>query len=125
MNNYIILFLGWTLGQSIYATIKAWDIQKKNESISFWTAITLVYKQFGSFVFAILMLLFALFVMPDIMKKLITGEGLSGNSKILQDYFRVSTVGFGFVCQYFGVLFFSKINKAVKNAVDKDTTEQP
>jgi len=125
MNNYIILFVGWLLGQCIYATIKAWDIQKKNDAIDFVAAIKLVYKQFGSFVFAILMMLAALFVMPDFMKFIVSDQELTGNSKIIQQYFRVSTVGFGFVCQYFGLLFFSKLNKAVKNAVDKDSNENP
>ena len=125
MNNYVILFIGWTIGQCIYATIKAWDIQKKNETIDFPHAIRLVYKQFGSFVFALLMLIFALFVMPDIIRKVLTDENITGNSKIIRDYFRVSCVGFGFVCQYFGLLFFSKLNKAVKKAVDPDNTDQP
>lgn len=130
MNNYLVLVAGWALGQAAYATKKAWDIQKANEKLTFKEALVIVYsKETASFAFGLIMLFCVLFFMPDILKKTITdaseGKPVTGWQVYVIDYLRISSVVFGFVCQYLGYWFFGRAEKEVRRRAEQDGVNLP
>lgn len=123
MNNYLIIIIGWIIGQAVYATKKAWDLQKKYDHLSFTYAIATVYsKETASFIFGILMLIVLCFTLPDFFKEgdIKDMEEVGKLKYYLVTYIRIASVAFGFVCQYLGMWLFGKAEKAI---IDKAKTD--
>lgn len=132
MNNYVIIVLGWFLGQLGYAVVSAYILQRGKPSISYWQALQ-VYcaKEVGSFALAFTALLILLFIAGDFLsieitrKDLLDKETLTLKEKIIL-YIRTSSIVFGGLCQHLIYIAFKKGKKAIedyatKNGIDANT----
>jgi hypothetical protein len=131
MNNYLIIVIGWVLGQAAYACKKSWDLQKTSVSLTFKDTIKIFFtKETASFAFAGIMLLIALFATPDFLNLDITKEELK-NSELAKwkvfviNFLRVISVIFGYFCQNIGYFFFGKAGKFIKSKSDADGIDLP
>ncbi len=131
MNNYVILALGWILGQAAYLCVKSWDIQKKNESVDFKHALSLLFsKETAAWFFGFVMLLIIMFVLSDFIDLNITKEDVK-NMEVakwkvyLINFQRTVAVVFGFVCQRFGYAFFGRTEKILKDRAEKEGVKIP
>lgn len=124
MNNYIIIILGWFLGQAAYACKKSWDLQRRNESLSFRGALKLHFsKETAAFAFGVIMLLIATFILSDFINLDVTIAELKNTEaakwKIyLINGLRVISVAFGYLCQNLGYFLFGRSEKILKSQAD-------
>jgi hypothetical protein len=131
MNNYIIIVLGWILGQAAYACKKSWDLQKRTEGLSFKSALHLLFtKETAAFAFGIVMLFIVIFILPNIIDLDVTKEELKGTDAAKWKYYfisfiRVIAVVFGYVCQNVGYFLFGKTEKILKDRAARDNIAMP
>lgn len=130
MNNYLILIVGWIIGQLAWAGIRAWDIQRKNETVSFKQAMIIVYgKETAATFFGVVMLLAALFLMPDLYRQTLDDDNnlkpLSGWQQNILVQMRLYSILFGALCQIIGYYFFGRAAKYIHDQAKKDGIELP
>lgn len=131
MNNYLIIFVGWILGQTGYAFKKSWEIQRNRPGVSFKDALKMHFtKETASFAFAFVILLIGLFVLPNFIDMDITKEDLK-NLEVAKwkvyfvNFLRVIAVFFGYLCQNLGWFFFGKSEKILQAQADQDGIKLP
>lgn len=119
MNNYIIIAIGWTIGQVLYALKKAWDLQKANASLDFKSAVKLMFtKETASWLVGLVALCAVLFALPDFLK---TGEKNEAHANGADkdwhvwalNYIRLSSIAFGYICQTAVYAWLGKAQKIV------------
>jgi hypothetical protein len=126
MNNYVVIVLGWLLGQAAYACKKSWDIQRKTPDIDFRHALKLHFsKETASFAFASIMLFIGLFVITDFVDLDVTKEDLKNMEAAkwkvyLINFLRTSTVLFGYICQNLGYFLFGRSEKILRDRASKE-----
>jgi hypothetical protein len=131
MNNYVVIVLGWLLGQAAYACKKSWDIQRKNENTDFKNALKMHFsKETASFAFASIMLLIGLFVITDFVDLDVTKEDLKNTEAAkwkvyLINFLRTSTVLFGYICQNLGYFLFGRSEKILRERAAKEGVDTP
>lgn len=130
MNNYVIIAVGWLLGQLGYAVVSAYMIQRKLEGIDYGKALRIYFrKEVGSFAMAFAALLIAMFIASDFIDirvtraDLLDKEVLTLKEKIIV-FFRTSSVVFGAFCQHGIYLAFRKGKKAIEEYADKNKLGQ-
>jgi len=129
MTQYLILIVGWILGQAFYATIKAWMEQKKHASLSFTEALKIVYSQTASFIICWVMLALALFFLPEITVRVINADPEATNHapgwmRGLIAWFRVTSVVFGAFSQWLALLLFGRVQTAITNFIGSKFPDQ-
>lgn len=131
MSNYLIIIIGWLLGQAAYACKKSWDIQKKSVSISFPQALHMFFKkETAAFAFGSIMLLIAMFILSDFINLDIKKEELKNIEaaqwkKYLVNFLRTASVFFGYLCQNIGYFAFGKSEKYLQKKADDENIELP
>ena len=129
MNNYMILGLGFLLGQLATSTVKALMVQSKQPNLTYTDAFKLVLvKGFGSYVVGFVALLFVWFLMPEFFKNVLTVDDahpLKDGSQLKQivKWFRVTSLVFGIGAQAFLLTFIYKVNawaEALNNKKEKE-----
>lgn len=133
MINYIIIAIGWLVGQFAYATVSAYIIQKDLAGIDYAEAFKIyIKKEVGSFAMAFAFLLILLFIFPDYFDPLVSKadlrnkEALSFADRFIL-YLRVSSVIAGAFSQHILYVLFKKGKKAihdyaVNNQVESNAT---
>lgn len=132
MNNYIILAIGWIVGQTAYGSVSAYIIQKDMPGIDYWQALKIYFKkEVGSFAMAFSALLVLMFVFPDFFDPTVSRADLKNKEALtfverMILYLRVSSVIVGGLSQHLLYLAFKKGKKAIhdyatKNQIDSNT----
>lgn len=117
MNNYLILGLGFLLGQITVSVIKAIKIQGKQPNLNYTDAFKLVLVNgFGSYVLGVCALFIVWFLMPEFFKNVLTiddAHPLKDGSQLKQivKWFRVSSLIFGIGAQTILLQFVFKVNR--------------
>lgn len=131
MNNYLIILIGWILGQTAYAFKKSWEIQRNRPGVSFKDALNMHFtKETASFAFAFVILLIGLFILPNFIDMDITKDDLK-NLEVAKwkvyfvNFLRVIAIVFGYLCQNLGWFFFGKSEKILQAQADKDGIKLP
>jgi len=131
MNNYLILTIGWFLGQAAVSAVKAIGIQQKQPQLGYLDAGRIVFVQgFGSYVIGLIALLIGLFAMPDFFKNVLTLDdqnGIKAGSQlsVIVKWFRISSVGFGVAAQILLLQFVFKVNDWATKLNDKKEAQLP
>lgn len=130
MNNYFVLIGGWALGQLALIVLRAWDIQRKKDNLNLESAVKMVLnKESASWVFGIVMLLIALFLMPEAYKQAIDADNnmkpLSKWQLELINRTRYYSIPFGVFCQLIGLFIFGKGKKFFYDEADKQGIDLP
>lgn len=131
MNNYLIIVIGWLLGQAAYACKKSWDIQRRNDNVSFKDALVMHFtKETGAFAFGSVMLFIALFVISDFINLDVDKEELKNMEaakwKIyLINFLRIIAVTFGYLCQNLGYFLFGKSEKYLRRQANNEGIKLP
>lgn len=116
MNNYLILGLGFLLGQVTVSVIKAIKIQGKQPNLNYTDAFKLVLVNgFGSYVLGVCALFIVWFLMPEFFKNVLSIDDqttIAPNTSIGQivKWFRVSSIVFGIGAQTILLQFVFKVN---------------
>jgi hypothetical protein len=129
MNNYVILALGWIVGQTAYGSVSAYIIQKDMPGIDYWQALKIYFKkEIGSFAMALSALLVLMFIFPDFFDptvsraQLKTKEALSFVERMIV-YLRVSSVIVGGLSQHLLFIAFKKGKKAIQSYAEKNNID--
>lgn len=122
MNNIAIVAVGWLIGQSAVNCIEAWKLQKGNDQLSFPESLKIVFGKNGaSHAFGIIMLVAALFMLPEFVKNVMivddAGKKIPGWAAKVLTWLRASSIAFGAICQYIGLLLFAKLKQSVKTFI--------
>jgi hypothetical protein len=131
MNNYLIIITGWFLGQAAYACKKSWDLQKRNDKLSFKEALKMHFtKETGAFAFGSIMLLIAMFVISDFINLDVTKQELKNMEaakwKIyLINFLRGISVLFGYLCQNLGYFLFGRSEKILRQRATSEGVNIP
>jgi len=131
MNNYLIVIVGWLLGQSAYACKKSWDLQRRFEKLSFVDALVLHFtKETAAFAFGAIMLLIGMFVIADFINLDLKKEELKDMDvakwKVyLINFLRCISVLFGYLCQNIGYFLFGKSEKILRQRANADGVQIP
>lgn len=131
MNNYIIIAVGWLIGQIAYASVSAYIIQKDLKGIDYWTALRVYVKsETGSFAMAFSALLILLFIFPDFFDPSVSRKDLKNKEALtiverMILYLRVASVLIGGLSQHILYVAFKRGKKAIvdyaaKNSVDSN-----
>lgn len=119
MNHYVIIALGWIIGQFAYAAVSVYVLQK-NKNLNYWKAIKLYFpSEIGNFVIAFAGLLLIMFIASDFLDVEITAkdlrnkETLSIKEKLIL-YQRSASVGIGAFIQHLVYLGFKKGKKKIE-----------
>jgi hypothetical protein len=130
MNNYVILALGWFLGQLGYAAVSAYVLQRDKPGISYRQALAVYFaKEVGSFAMAFCALLIIMFIANDFLsvditrKDLLNKEALSWKEKIIV-YQRTCSVFFGAFSQHIIYVAFKKGKKAIEDFAAKNNVNE-
>jgi hypothetical protein len=130
MNNYVILALGWFLGQLGYAAVSAYILQRDKPGISYRQALAVYFaKEVGSFAMAFCALLIIMFIANDFLtvditrKDLLNKEALSWKEKIIV-YQRTCSVFFGAFSQHIIYVAFKKGKKAIEDFAAKNNVNE-
>lgn len=130
MNNYVILALGWFLGQLGYAAVSAYILQRDKPGITYWQALGVYFaKEIGSFAMAFTALLIIMFIANDFLtvditrKDLLNKEALSWKEKIIV-YQRTCSVFFGAFSQHIIYVAFKKGKKAIEDFAAKNNVNE-
>jgi hypothetical protein len=133
MENYIILAVGWLVGQIAYAAVSVYILQKDVVGIDYRQAAK-VYagKEIGSFVMAFSFLLVMLFIFPDFFDPSVSRADLRNKEALTIAerfivYLRVSSVVCGGFSQHILFVIFKRGKKAihdyaVKNQIESNAT---
>lgn len=131
MNNYIIIVIGWVLGQSAYAFKKSWEIQRNKPTVTFSDALKMHFtKETASFAFAVVILLIGLFILPNFIDMDITKEDLKNMEAAkwkvyFINFLNVLAVVFGYLCQNLGWFFFGRSEKLLQAEAQKQGIQLP
>lgn len=126
MQNYFILFGGWVLGQMILITVNAIRIQRSSKyETGFKEAFGIYFKKdFGPTVLAFIVMVAAMFVLPEAVIHNQTGDLQDKeHSKLLNhivSWMRAYSILFGIMSQFMGFLMVSKAEKWLKRVVDSN-----
>lgn len=130
MNNYVILAIGWFLGQLGYAAVSAYILQRDKPGISYRQALQVYFaKEVGSFAMAFTALLIIMFIANDFLtvditrKDLLNKEALSWKEKIIV-YQRTCSVFFGAFSQHIIYVAFKKGKKAIEEFAEKNNVNE-
>jgi hypothetical protein len=132
MSNYIILAIGWVVGQTAYGSVSAYIIQKDMPGIDYWQALKIYFKkEVGSFAMAFSALLVLMFIFPDFFDPAVSRADLKNKEALtfverMILYLRVSSVVVGGLSQHLLYVAFKKGKKAIhdyasKNSIDANT----
>lgn len=131
MKNYIILVIGWILGQIAYAFKKSWEIQRNKPNVTFKEALTIHFtKETASFGFAFIILLIGLFILPNFINMDLTQEDVK-NLEVAKwkvyfiNFLNVVAVVFGYLCQNIGWFFFGKSEKILQQSAQQEGINLP
>ena len=126
-NHYLIIALGWLVGQIGYASVSVYILQR-DKNISYWKALALYFSgEIGSFVMAFSGLLILLFIANDFFDiqitraDLLNKTALSWKEKIIV-YQRTAAVGIGAFCQHLIYVIFKKGKKKREQIISKGPT---
>lgn len=131
MNKYVILVIGWILGQAAYAFKKSWEIQKYNPKVTFKEALKMHFtKETASFAFAGICLLIGLFILPNFINMDLTKDELKNMEAAkwkvyFINFLNVVAVVFGYLCQNIGWFFFGKTEKILQSQAQKEGIDLP
>ena len=131
MNNYVIIIIGWSLGQLAYAFKKSWEIQRNKPTVSFPDALKMHFtKETASFAFAVVILLIGLFILPNFINLDVTKDELKNMEAAkwkvyFVNFINVVAVVFGYLCQNLGWFFFGKSEKLLQQAAENDGINLP
>lgn len=131
MNNYVILVIGWFLGQLAYAFKKSWEIQKRMPKVTFKQALQMHFtKETASFAFGVLMLFIGLFILPNFINMDLTKDDLKNMEAAkwkvyLINFLNSVSVVFGYLCQNLGLFFFGKSEKLLEAQAQKEGINLP
>lgn len=130
MNNYIILALGWFLGQLGYAAVSAYILQRDKPGITYAQALRVYFaKEVGSFAMAFCALLIIMFITNDFVtveitrKDLLNKEALTWKEKLIV-YQRTCSVFFGAFSQHIIYVAFKKGKKAIEEFAEKNNVKE-
>jgi hypothetical protein len=129
MNNYIVIILGWTLGQIAYASVSAYILQRNVENINYWQALR-VYakKEAGSFAMALSALFILLFIFPDYFDPavkradLVNKEVLTLKDRLILQQ-RTAAILIGGLCQHLLYVAFKRGKKAIHDYAAKHSVD--
>lgn len=122
---YALLVLAFVIGQTFFATVCAWYLQKDLPNISYWQALIIYFKkEMGGFVVAVSLLTILLFILPDFMNlRVSTAElqqkGVLTKIEMAQKYFRTVAVAFGVCAQWLAFYLFKRGKKGIEDASKK------
>lgn len=127
MSPYLIIPLGWLLGQLLFIVVMSVATQKnKNNECSFNDAfIIYVRHDTGPIWVAVLIMLIAMFILPEIIAHHAIANGPLEDvkeSKYIQkivEFLRTFSVLLGIAAQGIGFLIVSRAGKWIKKADDK------
>lgn len=131
MNNYMILVIGWILGQAAYAVKKSWEIQRNKPNVTFQDALKMHFtKETASFAFAILMLLIGIFILPNFINMDLTKDDLKNMEAAkwkvyFINFLNVVSIFFGYLCQNIGWFFFGRSEKILQQQAQKEGINLP
>lgn len=131
MSNYVILVIGWFLGQLAYAFKKSWEIQRNKPNVTFSDALKMHFtKETASFAFAVVILLIGLFILPNFINMDLNKEELKNMEAAkwkvyFINFLNVVAVVFGYLCQNIGWFIFGKSEKLLKAQADKEGITLP
>jgi len=130
MNNYIILALGWFLGQLGYAAVSAYVLQRDKPGITYPQALQVYFsKEVGSFAMAFTALLIIMFIANDFVtveitrKDLLNKEALTWKEKLIV-YQRTCSVVFGAFSQHIIYVAFKRGKKAIEEYAAKNNVKE-
>lgn len=117
--HYLIIAVGWLVGQFAYAAVSIYILQK-NKDLSYWKAVGLYLKsEVGNFVIAFSGLLLIMFIASDYLDVNITKadlfnkESLTVKEKLIF-YQRSASVGIGAFIQHLVYVAFKKGKKKIE-----------
>jgi hypothetical protein len=125
MNNYLILFVAFVIGQAIYTAVTVYNIQK-NMNVPYWTAFrAYVLKELGGYIVALLGLAGLMFIISDFIDPSFkhADADVSTWAGRVQAYFRTSALCFGVFAQHIVFVAFKKGKKAIEKVEDKINNE--
>lgn len=130
MNNYVILALGWFLGQLGYAAVSAYVLQRDKPGITYPQALRVYFsKEVGSFAMAFTALLIIMFIANDFVtveitrKDLLNKDVLTWKEKLIV-YQRTCGVVFGAFSQHIIYVAFKKGKKAIEDFAAKNNVNE-
>lgn len=119
MNHYVIIALGWLIGQFAYAAVSVYVLQR-NKELNYWKAVQLYFpSEVGNFVIAFAGLLLIMFIATDFLDVEITAkdlrnkEALTVKEKLIL-YQRSASVGIGAFIQHLLYIAFKKGKKKIE-----------
>jgi hypothetical protein len=119
MNQYVIIALGWAIGQFGYAAVSVYVLQR-NKDLSYWKAVQLyLSSEIGNFVIAFAGLLLIMFIANDFLDSEITAKDLRNKEVLtLKEkvvlYQRSASVGIGAFIQHLLFIAFKKGKKKIE-----------
>lgn len=129
MNNYLILFVAFILGQVGYASVSIYIIQSKVPGITYMQAVHEYFKkEVGSFVMAAAGWAIVMFIFSDFFDTTITRADLMNKDTLtLKErmilYLRASATGLGMFIQHIIYVAFKKGKKAIHDYADKNNID--
>lgn len=131
MNHYVIIALGWVIGQFAYAAVSVYVLQR-NKNLNYWKAVKLYFpSEIGNFVIAFAGLLLIMFIATDFLDVEITAkdlrnkEALTVKEKLIL-YQRTASVGIGAFIQHLVYLGFKKGKKKIEQyEKENNLTDKP
>ena len=130
--NYIIIFLGWLLGQMILKVANAIRIQKSSKyATGFREALTIFVKRDpGPTIMAFVILMVAIFLLPEaIAHSIHEGEetDVVHNKTITHvlSWLRFYSIGFGIISEFIGFIAVSKSQNFLRKYAGTDALDDP
>lgn len=129
MNHYVIIALGWLIGQFAYAAVSIYMLQR-NKNLNYWRAVKLYFpSEIGNFVIAFAGLLLILFIATDFLDVEITAKDLR-NKEVLTVkeklilYQRSASAGIGAFIQHLVFLGFKKGKKKIEEYEEQNNISE-
>lgn len=131
MNNYVIITVGWIIGQLTFTIVSAYLLQRNLNGIDFFKAVKVFFKkELGGYFVSlaglfILMFIFSDYIDPNISREdLLKKDVLSYKEKLIV-YSRTASIIFGIFCQFLILLGFKKGIKGIREYAEKNNIEDP
>ena len=131
MSNYVVIIIGWLLGQAAYACKKSWDLQIRNIDLSFKEALKMHFtKETAAFAFGTVFLLIGIFISADYVNLDISKAELKNLEAVkwkiyLVNFLRTASVLFGYLCQSLGYFIFGRSEKILKQRAEAEGINLP
>lgn len=129
MYNYLIIFLGWLIGQATFTVISSYLLQRNKPGIDYPTAIKVfLTSELGNYAIAFVGLIIAMFIMKDYIDPHVTREQLQEiqHKTFVQNalfYSRTFSVAYGVFCPMLLLMWFKKGINAIKEYSDKNNIQ--